>query len=70
MRIRNDNFIFLLAFALAVLVWFYDRSYFMGYVQGSPELQPYLESASVGELVSMPSWTRYLFEPNVLELRS
>lgn len=70
MRIRNDNFIFLLAFALAVLVSFYSRSYLGEYVRVGAELQPYLQAASVGELVSMPSWTRYLFEPDMPELRS
>lgn len=57
MRIRN-NFTFLLAFALAVLVSFYGRSYLGGYFRVSPELQSYLQAASVGELVPIPSWTR------------
>lgn len=64
MRIRNNNdFIFLLAFILGVLVAFYSCSYLGGYVHESLELQPYLQAASVGELLPVLILRHQTFEP-------
>jgi hypothetical protein len=52
MRIRNNNdFVCLLTLILGALVAFYSRIYLSKYVYPSPELQPYSEVASVGELI-------------------
>jgi hypothetical protein len=52
MRIRNNNdFVLLLTLILGVLVVFYSRIYLGEYVYPSPDLQPYSEVASVGELI-------------------